>query len=142
MQIEEREASPTRRIPQEIEAVKGKENGIEDIKPLTSKQIESPPKPKRTYEVEFIEPEKENVPEGMDELDVSEIHKVNSSPTKTAVTMNGEHEPFTPVKASDLNHVPQATSTPAPNGILSTGSGRPSSGGRFSKYMCFGYIIV
>lgn len=130
MQIEEREASPTRRLEPPSQGVNGEQNGVEDVKTVLSK---SPPKPKRTYEVEFIEPEKENVPERMDELDVSEIRKVESSPTKTSVKMNGEHEPFTPVKASDLNHVPQATSTPAPNGVLSTGTARQLSTGRYSK---------
>ncbi|XP_053406783.1 actin-binding LIM protein 1-like isoform X2 [Mercenaria mercenaria] len=129
MQIEEREASPMKRLEPESLGVKGEQNGVEDVKTVLSK---SPPKPKRTYEVEFIEPEKENVPDGIDELDVSEIRKVESSPTKTPVKMNGEHEPFTPVKSSDLNNVPQATSTPAPNGILSTGTGRHPSGGRYS----------
>ncbi|XP_060563743.1 actin-binding LIM protein 1-like isoform X2 [Ruditapes philippinarum] len=131
MQIEEREASPTRRLgpSSQSQGVNGEQNGVEDVKTILSK---SPPKPKRTYEVEFIEPEKENVPDGMDELDVSEIRKVESSPTKTSFKMNGEHEPFTPVKASDLNHVPQATSTPAPNGILSTGTARQLSSGRYS----------
>lgn len=124
MQIEEREASPSR--------IKSHPQGVQEHvqRPLETHPVESPPKPKRTFEVEFIEPDKENVPENtMDGLNVSEIQKVDSSP-KTHVKMNGDHEPVTPVKVSDLNYVPQATSTPAPNGILSTG--RHPSGGKYS----------
>jgi len=96
--------------------------------------VESPPKPKRTYEVEFIEPEKENVPTNeMDELNVSEIRNMDAS------HVNGhDSQILTPVKASDLNRAPQATSTPAPNGTLSMGRGRHSSGVTGSKLLsCF-----
>ena len=90
--------------------------------------IESPPKPKRTFEVGFIEQEKENVPENV--MNVSEI---KSSPKTPVKMMNGELEPLTPVHMNDLNHIsPQATSTPHPNGTLHTG--QRDSGGQSSKY--------
>ena len=105
----------------------GKETIVNDVEEVPRKQtIESPPKPKRTYEVGFIEQEKENVPENVSEI--------KSSP-KTPIKMNGElePEPFTPVHMNSLNHIsPQATSTPHPNGTLSTG--QRGSGGQYSKY--------
>ena len=105
----------------------GKETIVNDVEEVPRKQtIESPPKPKRTYEVGFIEQEKENVPENVSEI--------QSSP-KTPIKMNGElePEPFTPVHMNSLNHIsPQATSTPHPNGTLSTG--QRGSGGQYSKY--------
>lgn len=131
MQVEEKETIPT--SAPALQGASDGNSGVEEVTMEKVKQIESPPKPKRTYEVDFIEPEKENVPEKFDDLNVSEIRKDDSSPRST-LKMNGDHEPFTPVKNSDLNHMPQATSTPAPNGILSTG--RQISGGssKFSKY--------
>ena len=144
MEIEEREGSPPRlrhaRESQERETqlkseskydsqVDGKETVVNDVmEEVVSKQIiESPPKPKRTFEVGFIEQEKENVPENVSEI--------KSSP-KTPVKMNGESEPLTPVHMNDLNHIsPQATSTPHPNGTLSTG--QRGSGGQYSKYLFY-----
>ncbi|KAL4231893.1 Actin-binding LIM protein 3 [Mactra antiquata] len=126
MLIEQKEATTV--SASTSQEVNGDNNGLEEVTMEKLKQMESPPKPKRTYEVDFVEPEKENVPEKLDELNVSEIRKDDSSP-KSTLKINGEYEPFTPVKNSDLNHVPQATSTPAPNGILSTGTGRQLSGG-------------
>ena len=107
---------------------------IDVMEEVVSKQIiESPPKPKRTFEVGFIEQEKENVPENV--INVSEI---KSSPKTPVKIMNGELEPLTPVHMNDLNHVsPQATSTPHPNGILSTG--HRGSGGQSSKYTSLHY---
>lgn len=142
MQIEERESSPTRLQTRRSQSppskttsdvpVNGKEV-TEDISVTDSKQVGSPPKPKRTYEVEFVEPEKENVPvDEVDSLNVSDIRKVDSSP-RSPVKMNGlDSQVLTPVKSDTIRH-PQATSTPAPNGILSTGRGRHSSGGPCSK---------
>lgn len=146
MQIEEREGSPTRLHGRRSQSpptktthdipVNGKEIVSEEISVTDVKQhhVGSPPKPKRTYEVDFVEPEKENVPvDELDSLDVSDIRKVDSSPSNP-VKMNGlDNQILTPMRATDLNRAPQATSTPAPNGILSTGRGRHSSG-PYSKY--------
>lgn len=141
IEVEERESSPQLRRGREsrereepskqeskydsqVDEVDGRETLVNDVmKEVPDKQIsESPPKPKRTYEVGFIEQEKENVP-----VNVSEI---KSSP-KTPVKMNGEPEPLTPVHMNELNHIsPQATSTPHPNGMLSTG--QRGSGGHYS----------
>ena len=116
--------------------VNGNEQEIianDSVLPLETKPVGSPPKPKRTYEVEFVEQNKENVPEdNIDGLNVSEI--IPDSSPQTSVKMNGnDTEPFTPVKSSDRNTLPQATSTPAPNGIISTGQGRRHSSGPQSK---------
>lgn len=149
MQIEEREGSPSRLQGRRSQSpptktthdipVNGKEIVSEDISAkIDSKQVVgSPPKPKRTYEVEFVEPEKENVPvDELDSLDVSDIRKVDSS-LQSPVKMNGlESQVLTPARVTNLNTAPQATSTPAPNGILTTGRGRHSSGGP-SKYFLF-----
>ena len=161
IQIEEREGSPTRIQPRRSQSpptkttrdipVNGKDTLSEEISVTDVKQahhVGSPPKPKRTYEVEFVEPEKENVPvDEHDSLDVSDIRKEDSSP-KSPVKMNGlESQVLTPVRISGLNQLPQATSTPAPNGILSTGRGRHSSG-PYSKllyfilFLCLQVLIV
>ena len=152
LEIEERQGSPRLRHGRESEekeepvkpiikydTIDGSETLVNDVmEEVVSKQIiESPPppKPKRTYDVSF-EQEKENVPENVSEI--------KSSP-KTPVKMNGEPEPLTPVHMNDLNHIsPQATSTPHPNGMLSTGRG---SGGQYSKYLqhvmlSFGFACI
>lgn len=144
MQIEEREGSPrslqgrrsqspptktTHDIP-----VNGQEIVSEEFS-VKQHHVGSPPKPKRTYEVDFVEPEKENVPvDEPDNLNVSDIHIVDSSPASPLKINGYDSQVLTPAKSADHNRAPQATSTPvAPNGILSTGRGRHSSG-PCSKY--------
>ena len=140
IEIEERHGSPRLRRGRESEDreepryeshVDERDTVMEDRSAeVTVKQIvESPPKPKRTFEVGFIEQEKENVPENV--INVSEI---KSSPKTPVKMMNGDVEPLTPVHMSDLNHIsPQATSTPHPNGTLHTG--HRESGAQSSKYI-------
>lgn len=137
VEIEERQGSP--RLPRGSESQEREEPRYDSLvderdaivdnimEEVDSKQIiESPPKPKRTFEVGFIEQEKENVPENV--MNVSEI---KSSPKTPVKIMNGELEPLTPVHMNDLNHIsPQATSTPHPNGTLHTG--QRESGGQSS----------
>ncbi|XP_052770698.1 uncharacterized protein LOC128210396 isoform X2 [Mya arenaria] len=138
MDIEEQEGSLTQGGKQRTPPKNGVNGGdqYDSTSPKSERDskryLESPPKPKRTYEVEFIEPEKENVPTSeLDMLNVSEIHKMDTS--QTIENVNGlDSQILTPVKSSDLNRPAPVTSTPAPNGILSTGRGRHSSGVTYS----------
>ncbi|XP_052228480.1 uncharacterized protein LOC127842799 isoform X9 [Dreissena polymorpha] len=128
--IEEQEESPTqqKRRGSRSRSSPGKASKDYNGDSESAKYVESPPKPKRTFEVDFVEPQKENVPvelDGMDTLNVSEIR--NMEYTSQTPNGHGHEHILTPKKTSDLNRPPQATSTPAPNGIVSTGKGGHSS---------------
>ncbi|XP_069140230.1 serine/arginine repetitive matrix protein 1-like isoform X1 [Argopecten irradians] len=73
-----------------------------------------------------VDDHKENVPEIDSQIIVE---KMSSSPRTPAKIVNGhdkQPEPFTPLNVNDSrisNHLPQATSTPAPNGIINNMNG-------------------
>ncbi|XP_060076901.1 actin-binding LIM protein 1-like isoform X2 [Ylistrum balloti] len=73
-----------------------------------------------------VDDHKENVPEIDSQIIVE---KMSSSPRTPAKMVNGhdkQSEPFTPLNVNDSrisNHLPQATSTPAPNGVINNMNG-------------------
>lgn len=77
-----------------------------------------------------VDDHKENVPEIESQ---TIVEKLSSSPRTPAKMVNGHDtqvEPLTPLNVNDSrisNHIPQATSTPAPNGIITNGPMSPDS---------------
>lgn len=96
------------------------------ISPISQQSLQVTPKhesPRKDLSMDYDQ--KENIPQQSDSL--------SRTPPKNNATDNMDL--FTPVKQIDSsisNHFPQATSTPAPNGIISTGQ---SNGHAFGKYM-------
>jgi len=96
------------------------------ISPISQQSLQVTPKhesPSKDLSMDYDQ--KENIPQQSDSL--------SRTPPKNNATDNMDL--FTPVKQIDSsisNHFPQATSTPAPNGIISTGQ---SNGHAFGKYI-------
>ncbi|XP_033756854.1 actin-binding LIM protein 1-like isoform X2 [Pecten maximus] len=103
--------------------------------PITARRTETRPERPQSHrasrengvrESMDVDDHKENVPEIDSQIIVE---KMSSSPRTPAKMVNGhdkQSEPFTPLNVNDSrisNHLPQATSTPAPNGILSNMNG-------------------